>query len=61
MKIYQVLDGIWATCGETQRDVSVDDDDEAKEAYIRYMEEGDEPMSRGVDEFTASHSATDER
>ena len=57
---------------EVQRDVSVDDDEhvgddehvsddkEVDEADIRDMEKGDEPIPRGVDEFTTLHSATDE-
>ena len=67
MKIYKVSDGIWATREETQRGVNVDtnedasDDEEAKEAEIRDMEEGDEPMPKGVDEFTTLHNAIDER
>ena len=65
MKIYKASDGIWATSEEAQRNVNVDDDkhvgddEEAKEADVRDMEEGDEPMLKGVDEFTTPHSAID--
>ena len=53
MKIYQVLDGIWAARGEEQGDVGLDDDEpigDDEEADIRVIEEGDEPILRGVDE-----------
>ena len=45
MKIYKVLDGIWATREEAQKDVSVDDeehvsdDEEVGEVDIRDMED----------------------
>ena len=66
IEIYKVSDGIRETREETQRNVSVDDNEhvgdaeEVEEAYIRDMEEGDEPIPRGVDEFTTLYNATDE-
>ena len=56
-------DGIWVTYEEANRNVSVDDDEHVgdnEEVDIRDIEEGDEPMPRGVDKFTTPHSATDE-
>ena len=59
-----MLDGIWETHEKAQRDVGVDDDEHVgddEEANIRDIEKGEAPMPRGVDEFTAPHSVTDER